>query len=141
EADAGDLRVGVDRPRHGARIDGRLVAARILRCNLALPERGVRELPVAGAVADGVDVRDSRAAMLVGHDPGTLVEVDAGGLEPEALDERCAADGDEHEIRLHGLAVPEVDGQLRAVVVDLRALLAELKRDAALRELLRELLR
>ena len=73
--------------------------------------------------------------------PGAPVELDAGGLEPEPLDERRAADGDEHQVGLHGLAVAEVDGELRAVVVDLRALLAELERDAALAELLRELLR
>src|SRR5581483_10206327 len=45
------------------------------------------------------------------------------------------------QLGLHGFALAEVDGQLRSVVVDLRALLAELERDAALRELLRELLR
>ena len=53
----------------------------------------------------------------------------------------AAADGDEHQVGLDGLALAEVDGELRAVVVDLRALLAELERDAALAELLRELLR
>ena len=53
----------------------------------------------------------------------------------------AAADGDEHQVGLHRLAVAEVDGELRAVVLDLRALLAELERDAALPELLRELLR
>ena len=88
EADAGDLRVGVDRPRHRAVVDDRLVAARVLGRDLALAERGVRELPVAGAVADGVDVRDVRAPVLVGGDALPLVELDAGRLEPEPLDER-----------------------------------------------------
>ena len=118
----------------------RLVAHGVLGRDLALAERGVRELPVAGAVADRVDVRDGRAAVLVGGDARALVELDAGGLEAEPLDERAAADGDEHQVGLHGLAVAEVDGELGAVVLDLRALLAEVERDAALAELLRELL-
>ena len=73
--------------------------------------------------------------------PFALVELDADLLEPEPFDERPAADRDEHQVGLDGLAVAEVHGQLRAVVLDLRALLAELERDAALAELLGELLR
>src|SRR5262249_54402880 len=69
------------------------------------------------------------------------VERNAGVLEPEPLDERRSTDRDEHEVRLHRLAVTEVNDELRTVVLDLRALLAELERDAALLELLRELLR
>ena len=109
EADARDLRIGVDRPRHRRVADRRLVAARVLGRNLALAERGVRELPVAGAVADGVDVRDRRAPVLVGRDPRAPVELDADLLEPEPLDERAAADRDEHQVGLDGLAVAEVD--------------------------------
>jgi hypothetical protein len=71
----------------------------------------VRELPVAGAVADRVDVRHGRAAVLVGGDALALVELDADALEPEPLDERAAADGDEHQVGLDRLAVAEVDGQ------------------------------
>ncbi len=79
--------------------------------------------------------------MLVGGDALALVELNADLLEPESFDERTAPDGDEHQVGLDRLAVAEVDGQLRAVVLDLRALLAELEGDAALAELLRELLR
>src|SRR5207302_3072745 len=61
--------------------------------------------------------------------------------EADPLDERAATDGHEHQVGLNGLAVAVVDGELRAVVLDLRALLAELERDAAAPELLRELLR
>ena len=64
----------------------------------------MRELPVAGAVADRVDVRHGRAAVLVGGDALAPVELDADRLEPEALDERAAADGDEHQVGLDGLA-------------------------------------
>ena len=50
--------IGVDRARHGAVVDDGVVAARVLGRDLALAEGRVRELPVAGAVADRVDVRD-----------------------------------------------------------------------------------
>src|SRR5262249_36332560 len=78
--------------------------------------------------------------VLVGGDPGAPVELHTGGLETDSLDERAAADGDEHQVRLDGLAVAEVNRELRAVVLDARALLAEMERDAALAELLRQLL-
>ena len=64
--------------------------------------------------------------------PVRAVELDADLLEAEALDERAAADRDEHQVGLDRLAVAEVHGELRAVVLDARALLAELQRDAAL---------
>src|SRR5439155_331892 len=102
-------------------------------------ERRMRELPVAGAVANGVDVRDSRAAVLVGGDPVPPVELDADLLEAEALDERPAPDRDEHQVGIDGLAVAEIDAQPVAGLLDLRALLLEVERDAALAELLREL--
>ena len=117
------------------------MAARILGGHLALTERGVCELPVAGAVADRIDVRHGRAAMLVGGDALPLVELHADLLQAEPLDERTASHGDQHQVRLHRLTVTVVDGELRAVVLDLRALLAELQRDAAPPELLRKLLR
>src|SRR6266508_5883650 len=141
EADRSDLRVGVDRTRHGAVVDDRVVTARVLRRDLALAERRVRKLPVAGAVADGVDVLHRRAAMVVGDDALPLVELDAELLETETFDDRAAADGDEHQVSLHGLALAEVHRELRAVVVDLPALLPELERDAALAVLLCELFR
>src|SRR4029077_4025164 len=79
-------------------------------------------------------------AMVVRADPRAAVERDARGLEPDPLDEWRATDGDEHQIGLDRLALAEVDGQRLAVLLDLRALLAELEGDAALAELLAELL-
>ena len=73
--------------------------------------------------------------------PLRLSNCDAGRLEPDALDERRAADRDEHQVALDRLAVAEVHGQRVALLLDLRALLAELQRDPALAERLRELLR
>ena len=60
---------------------------------------------------------------------------------PDAVDERRAADRDEHQVAVDRLALAEVHGELVAVVVDLRALLREMERDAALLERLLELLR
>jgi hypothetical protein len=80
------------------------------------------------------------AAMVVGPD-ALAVEADARRLEPDALDERGTPDGDEHEVAVDRLPLAEVDGEMAAVVVDLRALLGEVQRDAALAERLRELLR
>src|SRR5207245_5705444 len=68
EPDAGDLWIGVDRARHGTVVHDRLVAARVLRGHLALAERRVRELPVAGTVADRVNVRHAGAPVIVGGD-------------------------------------------------------------------------
>ena len=72
--------------------------------------------------------------------PALPVDGDAELLEPEPLDERRAADADEHQVRLDRLALTEVDGEDPVPVLDLRALLAELERDPALAELLGELL-
>src|SRR5207248_403444 len=115
--------------RDAAVVDDGLVPERVLGGDLALSERGVRELPVAGAVADRVDVRHGRPAVLVGGDALPLVELDADLLEPEPLDERATADRDEHEVALDGLAVAEVDGEPVARLVHLRALLLEVERD------------
>src|SRR3954468_6117945 len=140
EPDGGYLGVRIDRPRNGAIVEHGLVARRVLRGDLALAERGVRKLPVPGAVADGVDVRNGGAPVLVGSDAGAPVELDAGRVEADPLDERATTHGDELQVSLYRLALAEVDGELGAVVLDARALLAEMQRDAALAELLRELL-
>src|SRR5512132_431228 len=139
QADACDLGIRVDRTRDASVVDDRFMAHRVLGGDLALPERRVRELPVAGAVADGVDVLDRRPAMLVGGDTGALVELDADLLEAEVLYQRTAADGDEHQVGLDRLAVAEVDRERRARVLHFRALLLEVEGDAALLELLRQL--
>jgi len=55
----------------------------------------VGELPVAGAVADGIDVRDARAPPRVGGDACPPVKLDAGSLQTEPFDQRPAAGGDE----------------------------------------------
>ena len=79
----------------------------------------MRELPVTGAVADGVDVLDRRAAWSSAAMPLRLSNSTPIVLEAELLDERAAADGDEHQVGLDGLAVAEVHGQRAARVLDL----------------------
>ena len=102
-----DLGVGVDRPRHRRVADLEVVTEGVLGGDLALAEARVRELPVAGDVAGGVDVRHRGSPVAVGLDSRARVEVDAGRLEPEPVDERRAADRDEHEVALDGLALAE----------------------------------
>jgi len=70
-----------------------------------------------------------------------ILKVAAVVLETDALDEGRPADGDEHQVAVGRLAVPEVHGEVRAVVVDLRALLRKVLRDPPLAERLLELLR
>src|SRR5262249_47489296 len=107
----------------------------------ALAERRVRELPVPGAVADRVDVRDRGSAVLVGADPLPGVEGDTCLLEADAGDERCAADRDEHQVGLDAVVVAVPYDEARSGLLDARALLAELEADALLAERLRQLLR
>src|SRR5262249_55461358 len=102
---------------------------------------GMGELPVAGAVADGVDARDARAPPRVGRNARSAIELDARSFEADPFDQRRPAGGDEHQVRADGLAVAEMDGELRSGVFDLRALHAEMQGDVAPAELLRELTR
>src|SRR5207237_9371508 len=84
---------------------------------------------------------DGRAAVLVGGDALAAVELDADLLEAEVLDVRRAPDRDEHQVGLGGLTLAEVDRERAPLLLDLRALLAEVERDFLLLERLRELLR
>ena len=139
QPDTGNLGIRVDRTRNGAVVDRRLVPARVLRRNLAFAKSGMGELPVAGAIADRVDVVDGRASMFIRSDSLPLVELDADRFETDALDARSSTDRDEHEIGLDGLAVSEENGDRAAALLDLRALLLEVERDPTLAKLLGEL--
>ena len=77
--------------------------------------------------------------MLVRRDPLPRVELDADLLQAKALGDRAAADRDEHQVAVDGLAVAEIDAEPVAGLLDLRALLLEMKRDPAPSELLRQL--
>src|SRR5439155_26738847 len=120
-------------------VDDGVVAHGVLGRGLALAEGGVGELPVAGAVSDGVDVGLGRAAVLVGGDALALVELDSDLLEAEVLDGWAAAGGDEHQVGLGGLAAV-VDSQSAVGVLDAVGGGLEMEDDAALLELLGELL-
>ena len=97
------------------------------------------ELPVSGAVADGVDVRNGCAATLVGRNADTAVVLDPDRLQPEPLDDRATPRRDEHEVALDDLAFAEVDAQGLAGLLDLRALRPEVNGDPPPLELLQEL--
>ena len=141
EADGGDLRIGVDRARDGTVSTTASWPQRVLGRDLALAKRGVGELPVAGAVADRVDVRHlvrrwSSAAMPLRLSNSTPASSrprpSTSGARPTAT-----------SIRSHSIVSPSPKWTVSAaaVLLDLRALLAELERDAALAERLGELLR
>jgi hypothetical protein len=89
----------------------------------------VRKLPVPGTVAHGVDVRHARAPLHVGGDAKAAVELDADFFQADPLDQRSAAHGYEHQVRLDGLAIAEMDSELRSGVFDFRALTAEIQRE------------
>src|SRR6185312_13421311 len=139
EADARDLRVGVDRARHAAVVDDGLMAHRVFGSDLGLAEGRMRELPVAGTIAGGIDVWNRGSPVLVRGDALLAVELDSDLLEPEPFDVGPAAGRDEHQVALLRLAA-EVDAEAVAGVLDLVALRLEVELDAALLELLGELL-
>ena len=82
----------------------------ILGRDLALAEGRVRELPIAGAVTDRIDVGLGRPTVLVGGDAFPLVKLDLDILEAEILDGGAAAGCHEHEVGLGRLTAAEVDG-------------------------------
>jgi len=90
----------------------------------ALAERGVRELPVAGAVAEprrcaARSCGDARRPAM----PVRLSSCTPSLLDPEPLDERACARRDEHQVGASTVSPsPKWHGELRAVVFDLRAL-------------------
>src|SRR5919198_1787708 len=139
QTDRCDLGIRVDRARNSPVVDDGVVTDRVLRGDLALAESGVGELPVAGAVTDGVDMADCRAAVFVGGDALLLVEIDADLLEAEVVDERTAAGCDEHEVAFLLLAAV-VNDESAVALLDLVALGLEVDLDAPLLELLGELL-
>ena len=129
QADAGDLRVSEDRPRNGAVTEGGDVPARVLCRHFSLTESGVRQLPVPGTVAHGVDVRHDRAPLHVGGDAQSAVELDADFFQADPPDQLSAAHGDKHQVRLDGLAIAEMDSELRSGVFDFRTLTPEMQRE------------
>ena len=119
-ADGGDLGLGVgDLGDVDVLDDDRLQAGDFLGDEDALLVAAVRELDAGDDVADGVDVADAGVQALVGDDEAA-VDGDAGLFVAEVGRDGAAADGDEQEVGLEGLAVHQ--GDLDAVVVLLDAL-------------------
>ena len=126
--------VGVDAARRRAVVDLGGVPERVLGRDLTLAEGRVRQLPVGGDVADGVDVRDVRAHVAVDGDPAWLGR-HAGGLEADVLDVGDPSRGDEDDVGddLVLLAGSVLVGQREVAValLDAGRARAELDRDAA----------
>jgi hypothetical protein len=81
-------------------------------------------------------MRDAGAPpLLVRDDAGSSIEIDACLLKTDRLDERRTPHGDEHQVRLHRLAVTEMDGEVRTGLLDAAAMCVEVQRDAAPSEL------
>src|SRR5690606_23708575 len=88
-----------------------------------LVRRLVREERRTGAVADRVHAGDVRPHEVVDDDEAVL-GLDARLVEPDIVDDRRAADGDQHALGLDRLRLPvlHLDGQLDAVLPDVRLL-------------------
>ena len=105
----------------------------------ALLEAAVGELEAGDDVADGADAGHVGRESLVGDDEAA-VDRDADLLVAEAVRRRAAADGDEQQLGLDGLAVLERDDDAVVVLRDALEADAELVLDAALAERALELL-
>ena len=117
-AERRDLRLRIGGPRDHVVVDGMGVLPRDrLGRDDALGLRGVRQHHLAGAVADGVDVGDVGAHLVVDGDGATLGERHAGVLEAVALGARGEADGREETVGLQHLlsaALRGADGDAHA---------------------------
>ena len=141
----GDLGVGVDRARHGAVVDDRVVARRVLGRDLALAEaRCARAASSRRSRRRRRCATSSCGGASSGSDALCACRTRRRSARGRGLSTvRAAAGGDEHQVALDRLALAEVDGRGRQPIRStLRALLArDWSRDPALAELLRELLR
>src|SRR5947208_3347697 len=122
----------------------RLFGKWIARPRASRPASLIPSLSVGCAVIPSATVSTvasaSSATVLVGGDALAPVELHADLLQPEVLDGRPAAGGHEHQIGLGRLAAV-VDDERAARVLDPVGGGLEAERDAALLELLGQLLR
>src|SRR5690606_10705360 len=118
----------------------RVEAREHLRDEDSLLEATVRELQARHDVADGVDAGHGGLQLVVDHHEAA-VELHADLFVSEVRGQRAAADGDEQEVGLHGLAVLERHDDARLVLGHAREAHAELVLDAATTEGALEVLR
>ena len=84
QADHADLGLGEHRGRHVRVVDlRRLAAEHGVGEGMAFADRNRRQSDAVGDVADRIDVRHRRLREFVDRDRAFLVELDAGGFEPE----------------------------------------------------------
>ena len=99
----------------------------------ALGEADVGQLEAGAQVADRVDAGQVGLAVLVDQDEAA-VHGDADLVVAETLGDRAAADGDEQQLGVEGLAVLEGDGDAGVGDLGVGEADAELEVDAALAE-------
>ena len=118
EPDRGDLRVAVGDARDAAVDDrDRVQAGDLLGDEDAVGEAAVRQLQAGHEVADGEHVRHVGAQALVGgHE--AAVDGDAGLLVAEAGGRRAAADRDEQQLGVDGVAGLQRDVDAAVVLGD-----------------------
>lgn len=137
-----NLGIGEDRPRNASPVFGCMMPGNDFRNDFAFFGSLVRKHWRTGQIADRINVRDVRAAVLIRRDEPSFVDMNANVLEADVFRVRTHADGNEnhvgrdrfglafdldlHEKRSIGLTVvPNGFG----VLVDLAATLGDLAFD------------
>src|SRR5581483_3368158 len=100
DADRADLRRGEDHIGDDGVVPALFRANGVFGGGDALGGGVMGELDFAGDVADGVDVRGGRAAVVIGFDVAALAGLEAGVFELEAFGDGFAADGAEENVGL-----------------------------------------
>ena len=96
QPDVGELGFGIRHPGHRTVLHlGRQLEQDVLQHDAGVVRRNVGELKAADDVADGIHPLVARAQPRVDLD-ALLAVLDAGGLEPEAIDIGATPGGDQH---------------------------------------------
>ena len=129
DAGLGDLGAGEHAPRH-PRVADRVgqESGGVHRGGATVHSGRVREHDLSGDVAAGVDVRDVGATAIVHRQRAAVAELNAGGLEPEALGVGPHPDAEQHvraidlatvlQDELHLVELVDVDRRGPAVLHD-----------------------
>ena len=98
QADPGHLRIGVGNRRNNFRVEYAVPTGSHFGRDLRLMHRLMGEHRLANYVADGKNMRNIRAHLLVDRDKAALIDGDACGVCANHLAVGTAADGDEQTI-------------------------------------------
>ncbi len=140
EAHHAHRRLGEDRARHGiVVIAGRVAPELGLGEGGALADRNRRQVDAVGDIADGPDVLDVGARPFVDLDGALVVELDPGGVQPEATGLRGPARGEHDHLGSDVMAIVQVADQAVRRLLDPVVLAAEDDLDPPLLHLAREM--